>query len=427
MTAHLFPAVPQGTALAPPSKSMAHRLLIGAALSGIVSHIAPVAYSDDILATLQALRQLGAQIICRENEVEIQGGPGPFSKPGAPVDCGQSASTLRMLLPLFSLTGGAVRFTGAPGLLRRPMDAYRDIFEAQGLAWRQTAAHIEIEGALRAGSYTVAGGRSSQFVSGLLLALPLLPQASTLHLAAPVVSRSYIEQTRTAQALFGVTSHWEAEHTLAIPGGQHYRGGPFAVEGDWTQAAVMAVLGALCGGLAIDGLPRQTAQGDRVILSILERCGCPHRWQGDTLHIASPATLAAPGTVDLTDCPDLGPILCVLALFCSGETTLTGAGRLRDKESDRPAAIAAECHKLGLNMWVERDTIRIPGGQVPRGAARVHAHGDHRIVMALAVLAIGAGVELWIDGAQAVDKSWPGFFGSLRALGVRVELDGHDT
>ena len=194
----------------------------------------------------------------------------PFA---APVDCCESGSTLRFLIPIASLTGQAVSFTGRGRLMERPQSVYEALYREQGLRFEQSAAGLTVEGALTPGEYRLAGNVSSQFISGLLFALPLLSGNSTLHLIPPVESRSYIDMTRSVQAAFGVQSHWLDENTLAIPGGQHYHPCDYTVEGDYSQAAFPAVLGAACGGVTITGLAPDTLQGDAAILDILRRCG----------------------------------------------------------------------------------------------------------------------------------------------------------
>ena len=255
----------------------------------------------------------------------------------------------------------------------------------------------------------------------LLFALPLLDGDSTLHLIPPVESRSYIDITRAVQAAFGVTSRWLDETTLALPGRQHYRPCDYDVEGDYSQAAFPAVLGAVCGGVTITGLSPDTLQGDAAILDILHRCGAQFTREGDTVTFAKAPLHGV--DIDLADCPDLGPVLMVLGLLCEGTTVIRNAERLRLKESDRIAAMEAELRACGGVLESEGGTITVHGCaehlHAPEGI--LHGHNDHRVVMSLAVLSAAAGLPLTVDDAEAIQKSWPNFFAAIRPLGVEVE------
>ena len=349
-------------------------------------------------------------------------GLGRFLPLGAPVDCCESGSTLRFLIPLASLSGQAVSFVGQGRLMERPQSVYEQLFCSRGLRFEQAGGVLTIEGALRSGDYTLAGNVSSQFVSGLLFALPLLPGPSTLRLLPPVESRSYIDMTRAAQAAFGVQSAWAGATTLTIPGGQRYTPCDYTVEGDYSQAAFPAVLGAVRGGVTLRGLPARTLQGDAVILDILRRCGAQFAHSAAGVSFA-PARLRGV-EIDLADCPDLGPVLMVLGLLCEGRTVIRNAERLRLKESDRIAAMEAELRRCGGVLASEGGTITIEGGRplhAPDGP--LCGHNDHRVVMSLAILALAAGLRLRIAGAEAVEKSWPRFFEAIRPLGAKVEAE----
>ena len=263
--------------------------------------------------------------------------------------------------------------------------------------------------------------RTSQFISGLLFALPLLPGDSQLHLIPPVESRSYIDMTRAVQATFGVHSRWLDETTLLLPGGQQYHPCDYNVEGDYSQAAFPAVLGAVCGGVTITGLAPDTLQGDAAILDILRRCGAVFTRTGDSVTFAKAPLHGV--DIDLADCPDLGPVLMVLGLLCEGTTVIRNAERLRLKESDRIAAMEAELRACGGVLESDGGTITVHGcaERLHAPAAPLHGHNDHRVVMSLAVLAAAAGLPLTVDDAEAIQKSWPGFFADAAPLGVEVE------
>ena len=412
-----------GTAAVPPSKSAAHRAVVCAALAAGTSHIGNVEFSQDILATLGAAQQLGAKVERGEHELTItgRGNADGFATITRPVFCNESGSTLRFILPLFSLTAQKVRFTGAGRLMQRPQEIYAQLFERQGLRFEQNEQGITIFGRLCPGTFTLPGNVSSQFISGLLFALPLLPGDSTLHLIPPVESRSYIDMTRAVQAAFGVHSRWLDETTLLLPGGQQYRPCDYNVEGDYSQAAFPAVLGAVCGGVTITGLAPDTLQGDAAILDILRRCGAVFTRTGDSVTFAKAPLHGV--DIDLADCPDLGPVLMVLGLLCEGTTVIRNAQRLRLKESDRIAAMEAELRACGGVLESDGGTITVQGcaERLHAPAAPLHGHNDHRVVMSLAVLAAATGLPLTVDDAEAIQKSWPGFFADAAPLGVEVE------
>ncbi len=422
MTVTLHPGPCGGTAAAPPSKSAGHRAIVCAALAAGVSHIGGVQFSRDIEATLGAVRQLGARAARAGDTLTVQGIGGAFATVTRPVFCGESGSTLRFLIPLFSLTAQKVTFTGAGRLFDRPQDVYRALFTAQGLRFAQGPAGITVQGQLRAGNFTLPGNVSSQFISGLLFAAPLLDAPTTLTVRPPYESRSYVGMTLDALRAFGVTVQARAlrdggaRYTVAP---QPYRPCDLAVEGDHSQAAFLAALGALCGPVTVTGLAAGTSQGDAVIWELLRRFGAAVKTENGTVTVG-PAPLAGID-IDLADCPDLGPILITLGCFARGTTVIRNAGRLRLKESDRIAAMQRELAKFGADIEADADTVTVRGAALHAPQTPLDAHNDHRVVMSLAVAALGAGVPARIDGAQAVAKSWPDFFAVLRGLGAPVE------
>ena len=409
-----------GTITAPPSKSMAHRAVLCSALAEGASHIENLEFSKDISATLSAAGQLCAKVRTGADRAVVEG-LGSFLPVSAPVDCCESGSTLRFLVPIASLTGQKVTFVGRGRLMERPQTVYEKLYQEQSLRFEQSPAGLTVEGTLKSSEYELAGNVSSQFISGLLFALPLLDGDSTLHLIPPVESRSYIDMTRAVQAAFGVTSRWLDGNTLALPGRQHYHPCDYDVEGDYSQAAFPAVLGAVCGGVTVTGLSPDTLQGDAVILDILHRCGAQFTREGDTVTFAKAPLHGV--DIDLADCPDLGPVLMVLGLLCEGTTVIRNAERLRLKESDRIAAMEAELRACGGVLESEGGTITVHGCaehlHAPEGI--LHGHNDHRVVMSLAVLSAAARLPLTVDDAEAIQKSWPNFFAAIRPLGVEVE------
>lgn len=407
-----------GTAQVPPSKSVAHRMLICAALAKGESLIENIVFSRDIAATVSALGQMGAVFIPEGHALRVRGTGGRISAPADMVDCGESGSTLRFLLPLFSLCGEEVVFTGAPRLFQRPLSVYADIFARQGLDYKLTGNRLKIYGKIQPGRFAVPGNISSQFISGLLFALSCLKEQSCICITGKYESESYVELSVSVLEKFGIKINKNIDNQMVIPGGQRYVAGSWPVEGDWSQAAALMAIGALGEGLWVTGLEAASRQGDRIMIEILKKCGVNVVWENGALW-AGPGKegLHSPGQVDLADCPDLGPVLCAFLLFCRGETELTGAGRLRLKESDRIACVEEELRKFGAQISSTEDRIFITGGTLREGPP-AYCHNDHRIAMALAVLALGAKIPLEMQGADAVAKSWPTFFHDLAKLGL---------
>ncbi len=434
MKATVFPSQCGGTVTIPPSKSMAHRAIICAALAAGKSSIHNIAYSQDIKATIGAMEQLGATVSRNGDALEIIGvgnlpGLQNSSLAGKTIHCEESGSTLRFLIPLCSLTlgnngqGKPLSFTGKGRLLERPQTVYQALFAEQGVGFRHTTNGIWLDGSLQPGSFTLPGDISSQFVTGLLLTLPLLPADSIIQILPPVESRSYIALTLQTMADFGVTAHWQDETTLCIPGNQAYQAKEYRVEGDYSQLAFFAVLAAVNQPITCLGVRHDSRQGDKVILDIVQQFGAKVREVSGGYTI-SPGTLIA-RPIDLADCPDLGPVLTVLACFSRGQTKIYNAGRLRIKESDRIAAMETELAKLGFAASSTQDTILVEGNPLLPGIeqAITACHNDHRIAMSLAVLASSYQCPVVIAGAEAVNKSYPSFFEDLQAINGKVVLE----
>ena len=414
MLARILPSRLQGSVTVPPSKSMAHRALLCAGLAAGTTQIQGILPSQDMEATCRALTALGASIVRQGSLARVQGVAGRPKAPQGPVDCGESGSTLRFLIPAFALASAPARLTGRGRLPQRPLGPYGAIFHGQGLPFVQDETGVSFQGPLAPGDYTLPGDVSSQFISGLLFALPLLPGDSHIRIQPPFESRGYVNMTLQVMDAFGVQAAFLDGLTLRVPGNQRFTApaAPFLVEGDDSQAAFFLTLDAILGDVSVAGLSPRSIQGDRVMGEILARCG----------HVpGQPPRPLAPFVADLGDCPDLGPILMTLGLFCRGESRLLNAGRLRLKESDRGTAMARELSKLGGQASLAGDEIRIRQSRLRPGPA-LSSHGDHRIAMALAVAALGARIPADIQGAEAVEKSYPDFWKDLAHLGARVEL-----
>ena len=400
MRVSIKPGIAQGQVSAPPSKSMAHRLLICAGMSRGKSVIHGMSHCEDALATMDCLRALGAECTLDGDTVTVVGCDVCHTKPLGELCCRESGSTLRFFLPLALLSGNTTTMYGSAYLMQRPMGVYEELCRIHGLEYQQKGQRIQVKGPLSAGEYTVAGNISSQFISGLLFALPLCNGESKIKMIPPIESRSYINMTLSALHEFGIRADWIDDCTLNIHGNQQYRSCETTVEGDWSNAAFLDALGCLGGDVTVTGLCADTLQGDRVYREYFKQLcsGIP------TLHIG--------------DCPDLGPILFALAAAKNG-ATFTGTARLKIKESDRAAVMAQELKKMGADLAVDEDRVIVSATALHEPIEPLNGHNDHRIVMSLAVLLTLVGGEIY--DAQAVEKSFPDFFDRITALGLEVQ------
>ena len=383
MNLFFHPGTAVGTVQAPPSKSQAHRLLIASALAGETAISLPEEdFCDDLRATEEALK------VWRQ------------ASASAVFPCRESATTLRLMMPLALTRPGRYRFEGTPALMRRGVSAYEAIFREKGIRLTGGTDFFEAEGSLPAGDYCVDASLSSQFVSGLLFALPLLSGDSTLRLKGPAVSRPYIDLTLDVLARAGIVVREEAG-VFHLSGGQRYAPIQTEVEGDYSNAAFLDAFNRLGGEVEVTGLQPDSLQGDRIYPLLFDRLKA-----GD----ATP--------IDLSHNIDLGPVLFVLAAALHGGT-FTGTRRLAFKESDRIGALLAELSEFGANFAVSDDAVRIFPAPLHAPSRPLSGHGDHRTVMALSVLLTRFGGRL--EGAEAVSKSFPAFFDRLRQLRLNIE------
>lgn len=413
-----------GTVTPPPSKSAAHRGIICAALAKGAGRITPFAESDDMRATIGAMQALGASIQ-RETNGLLVDGSNTYSKLSNTIDCLESGSTLRFLIPIAAAGGGDFTFVGRGRLPQRPIGPYLDCLPQAGVSCRtEGGLPLAIHGTLQPGTFTLPGNISSQFITGLLLALPLLPGDSQIRLTTPLESVGYIDLTLDVLLDFGITIHPVADG-YDIPGGQHYQPRDFTVEGDWSQAAFWLAAGALGGPITVHGMRIDSKQGDKAIVDLLEQFGA-----GITRSAEAVTVSAAPLhgiTIDAAQIPDLVPILAATACFASGTTTIQNAARLRIKESDRLHTIAVGLSKLGAQIEELPDGLVIHGslpaaGKEGKALPVLDGAGDHRIVMALSVAAAYGAREVEIAGAEAIRKSYPAFFTDFQTLGGNADV-----
>ena len=390
-----------GRLSAPPSKSMAHRLLICAAMSEGKSTVRGISSCEDVLATLDCMTALGINYEINGDDVTVYGKHPSNFNPKSPLVCRESGSTLRFMLPIAMMSGRTAVFYGEKRLMARPMSVYEKICEEKGLSFIADGESIVVNGVLTGGEYSVVGNISSQFISGLLFALPSAKADSLIRIAPPIESRSYIELTLNALHSFGIEADWANEYTISVKGNQAFRPTDITVEGDFSGAAFPDALNIFGGEVELCGLKEDSLQGDRV-----------YKKHFEMLKIGVP-------TIHIGDCPDLGPILFAVAAAKNGGI-FTGTRRLKIKESDRASAMADELKKFGCSVTVYDDTVIIYPADFHAPSATLSGHGDHRIVMALSILLTITGGE--IDGAEAVSKSYPAFFGDLDALGIEVRV-----
>ena len=407
MRVEIRPSRARGIVTAPPSKSMAHRLLICAGLAQGESIVRSLAYSEDVKATIACLRSLGAQITLDGDTAYVKGVD--VMKPlgmTAVLPCNECGSTLRFFIPICLLSQEERVLTGSARLMMRPLDFYEALARLQKLRFEKFSNHVTVQGPMYSADFVCPGDISSQFFSGMMFALPLLNKKSYLRIREPVESRPYIDMTIAALKTFGVfirTLNDSEENRLVIDisGGQ-YTPADVTVEGDYSNAAFFEALNYAGSNVMVKGLNEDSAQGDKVYKILFKKIN-------EALNIVNF------DAIDISDCPDLGPILFAVAALTGGGR-FTGTHRLKIKESDRANAMKSELKKFGITVDVEENDVIVHPGELCAPTEPLSGHNDHRIVMALSVLLTATGGV--IEGAEAVNKSFPDFFERLQDLGV---------
>lgn len=399
MKVNILPSKTSGEVSAPPSKSFAHRYLIGSVLSRGKCVIKNIADSDDISATLSCIEQLGGSVTKDGNTVTVI----PTAKSqieNAVFDCKESGSTLRFFIPVVLATGAKnCTFSGSERLLARGIKEYEKLFENSDVKIKSDEKSIEVNGTLSAGNYEISGEVSSQYTTGMLFALSSTPGKSTLKITGNAESRAYVDMTIKVLKDFGADIKETEKNFFEINGKGRLSPGEFTVEGDWSNAAFLIALSRFAGTISVSGLNENSVQGDRFCTAAFDAL------DGENAEI------------DLKDCPDLAPILFSYAAYINGGK-FTNTRRLRMKESDRANVMAEELKKFGANVKVYENSVEIEKTQLKPPIVPLCGHNDHRIVMALSVLAAVFGAE--IDGAEAVNKSYPDFFRDIKKAGVNV-------
>lgn len=412
----LLPSTLKGDINVPPSKSLSHRALICAALANGESVIKNIMFSEDIKSTMNALEQLGAKFEVDKNIVTVTG----IKKPkydNNPVFCNESGSTIRFLIPVFSLTNKEVVFTGKESLISRPQTIYKKIFEHDQNHFEKTDNKIVVKGSVKARDYFIDGNVSSQFFSGLMFSLPLLEEDSTIYINGSLESKSYIDLTIDILEHFGIEIQ-EIEKGYFIPGNQKYKANDYRVEGDYSQAAFFLVAGVLNGAVKLDDLNHESYQGDYEIINIIKRMKGKIIFTENGFVTSTSQTHGT--TIDISNCPDLGPIVALLGSLSKGTTTITNISRLRLKESDRVESTVHTLQALGANIDVKDEQIIIYGRQKLQGGVSVDSYNDHRIAMMISIAALRCDNPVILTTANAVNKSYPHFYEDYSNIGGNI-------
>ncbi|MDO5496314.1 MAG: 3-phosphoshikimate 1-carboxyvinyltransferase [Alistipes sp.] len=407
----------KGIVIPPSSKSYAQRAIALSLLAEGTTTLRNIEFCKDTLSALSCVKALGAQVeFIDDSTIRIKGGLSPLSNT---LHVGESGLATRLFTPIAALSSVPIRIEGEGTLLHRPMQMMIEPLRTLGVQLKDGGGYLpfEVQGPIKGGKVRVDGSISSQFITGLLLALPLAEQDTTLYVDS-AVSTPYLDMTIDTARRFGVEIlHNQGDYSeFFIEGGQHYSPTDIAIEGDWSGASTLMVAGAIAGEVSIKNLSTLSRQADTVICQALERAGAGLIIEDDTITVTRRPLRAF--SFDATHCPDLFPALVALAAAADGQSTIIGTERLRHKESDRAETLREEYEKLGIEVDLSEDNImKIRGGNIQ--PAVVHSHDDHRIAMSLAVSALRCGDAITIRNAECVEKSYPSFFEDLESLIIR--------
>ena len=401
----VYPSDIKGELNAPASKSYAQRAIAAALLADGISEIHHMDLCDDTAAALEVARRMGARVYFNDRYYVIEGGLNPHSNT---LDIGESGLATRLFTPIAALCAHPMIITGHGSILKRPISSMEKPLQGLGVTFTSNKGHlpIDIHGPLRGGEITVDGSQGSQFLTGLLTALPKAKNDSIIHVRA-LTSKPYIDMTIEVLDAFGVEVSHEDYELFYVKGGQSYTPGVYNVEGDWSGASCLLVAGAVAGEITVNNLNPNSLQADQALVYALERAGAMISSDGNTYHVKKKNLQAF--EFDATDCPDLFPALVALAANCEGRSIFKGTKRLTHKESDRAHTLAVEFGKLGIHVDIsEEDTMIVDGGRIQGG--EVNSHNDHRIAMAMAVAGLTASAPVVIEESEAVSKSYSHFW-----------------
>lgn len=417
-TVTLLPSTINGTVDVPPSKSMSHRALICASLSKGKSVIKNVLLSADITATMLALEHLGAKFEVNQSTITVTGVK-KIKYDGENVNCNESGSTIRFLIPIFSLSNKKVTFTGEQSLFSRPFEIYEKIFDEDDNYFSNSKDSIVVNGSVKSRDYYIDGNVSSQFFSGLLFTLPLLKEDSTLYYNGTLESKSYIDLTIEILDYFGIDIQ-EIENGYFIPGSQTYKETDYNVEGDYSQSAFHLVAGVIGGHLQANNLSQESNQGDKKIIEIIKDMKGKVIYTENGFITEKTQTIGIP--IDISDCPDLAPIVALLGSLSKGTTTITNISRLRLKESDRVESTVSTLSALGADIISTDNDIIIHGKSMLKGGVILDSYNDHRIAMMISIAAIRCEQEITLLRPLAINKSYPGFFDDYKKIGGKFSI-----
>lgn len=412
------PFVPNGTVNVPPSKSDVHRAIICAAMANGVSKISPVALSNDIKATIGCIKALGADAVLENNVLTVDG-TNMYKNKTALLDCGESGSTLRFFIPIAAVGNVNATFVGKGKLPQRPIGIFTEALPKAGTVCKtEGGLPLEIKGQLKSGIFEIPGNVSSQFITGLLLALPILEGDSEIVLTSPLESVGYIAMTIRTMKQFGVNIQ-ATEKGWHIKGGQSYKPCDYTTDGDWSQAAFFMVLGAVSGKVTVKGVAKDSTQGDKKCAEILARFGAKVTQLDNEVTVEKGELKAI--TIDASQIPDLVPVLSVCAAFAEGTTKIINAERLRIKECDRLKATAELLNNLGGKVKELSDGLEITGVSSLKGG-NVNGYNDHRIVMSAAVCAARSDEDITATFAMSINKSYPDFYIDYNSIGGKANV-----
>lgn len=412
------PFVPNGTVNVPPSKSDVHRAIICAAMANGVSRISPVAISNDIKATIGCIKALGADAVLENNVLTVDG-TNMYKNKTALLDCGESGSTLRFFIPIAAVGNINATFVGKGKLPQRPIGIFTEALPKAGTVCKtEGGLPLEIKGQLKSGIFEIPGNVSSQFITGLLLALPILEGDSEIVLTSPLESVGYIAMTIRTMKQFGVNIQ-ATENGWHIEGGQTYKSCNYTTDGDWSQAAFFMVLGAIGGKVTVKGVAKDSTQGDKKCAEILAEFGAKVTQRDNEVTVEKGELKAI--TIDASQIPDLVPVLSVCAAFAEGTTNIINAERLRIKECDRLKATAELLNNLGGKVKELSDGLEITGVSSLKGG-NVNGYNDHRIVMSAAVCAARSDEDITATFAMSINKSYPDFYIDYNSIGGKANV-----
>ncbi len=418
----IYPKKLKGEITAPPSKSMAHRAIICASFAEGVSVITNIELSEDMKVTIDAMRKLGAEIVIlsdkKRNMLKVRGINGKKLVQAPDIYCNESGSSLRFLIPIALAVAGGGRFTGSGLLPERPLGVYRDLFSSKKIKWNQgkNSLPLEVSGELKSGIYEVPGNVSSQFITGLLFALPLLKGDSEIKITGTFESKQYVDLTVEMLERFGIVIN-RSENGFDVPGGQKYCAADYSVEGDWSQAAFLVLEGLLGEGINIHGLNENSLQGDMAIVDILKKMNAEIEWREGVLEVKASKLKAC--DADVSQCPDLAPAIAAAMAVSGGKNKIYGGERLKVKESDRIMSIANALNALGADVTPTDDGMIIDGKNELAGGS-AHAQNDHRIAMMVGSVSAACSGEIDLTDEMSVNKSYPSFWEDFVDLGGKI-------